>query len=138
MITLVCTLGIPGSGKTTWAKEFLKENPEWVRVNRDDIRDMFSENYKFSKSIEDIITKAQLAIISDLLKSGINVICDDTNLNPNTQKKFQELCSSIGVNYKIQDFRSVPLSVCIERDSKRKRPVGATVIGHFFAKYISK
>ena len=34
--------GIQGSGKTTWAKNWVKEDPEHrVRFNQDDIRNMF-------------------------------------------------------------------------------------------------
>ena len=38
---LILTRGIPGSGKSTWAKAWVAENPERrVRLNWDDMRNM--------------------------------------------------------------------------------------------------
>ena len=37
-------IGIPGSGKSTWSTEFVKENKDWVRINRDDFRFMFNSS----------------------------------------------------------------------------------------------
>lgn len=42
MPKLILCRGIQGSGKTTWAKQYCKEHPNTIRVNRDDIRQMFS------------------------------------------------------------------------------------------------
>ena len=38
MPKLILCRGIQGSGKTTWAKQYCKEHPNSIRVNRDDIR----------------------------------------------------------------------------------------------------
>ena len=39
---LIILQGIQGSGKTTWAKNWVKEDPKHrVRFNQDDIRNMF-------------------------------------------------------------------------------------------------
>ena len=42
MAKIILCRGIQGSGKTTWAKQYCKEHPNTIRVNRDDIRQMFS------------------------------------------------------------------------------------------------
>lgn len=38
MNKVIILYGPPASGKSTWAKEFIKEKTQWIRVNRDDIR----------------------------------------------------------------------------------------------------
>ena len=40
MPELLILVGIPGSGKSTFAKELVKTNNKYVRVNRDDMRQM--------------------------------------------------------------------------------------------------
>ena len=37
-LKLVILSGIPCSGKSTWAKQFIKGKTDWVIVNRDSIR----------------------------------------------------------------------------------------------------
>ena len=45
MNTLLILQGIPGSGKSTWARKFIKDKSKsWIIVNRDAIRDMLG-NY---------------------------------------------------------------------------------------------
>lgn len=43
MSKLIILQGIPGSGKTTYARQFCKDHDNYVRVNRDDIRNMLGE-----------------------------------------------------------------------------------------------
>ena len=37
---LLVLQGIPASGKSTYARELVKNSGAWVRVNRDDLRNM--------------------------------------------------------------------------------------------------
>lgn len=37
-LELIILRGLPGSGKTTWAKAFAQDEPWYHRVNRDDLR----------------------------------------------------------------------------------------------------
>ena len=47
MLKVTLCLGIPASGKSTWAKEEVRKNPEKVtRVNRDDLRAWQVNNVK--------------------------------------------------------------------------------------------
>ena len=76
MAKLIITRGLPGSGKTTWAKA----QPGTVRVNRDELRRMMHGGHTGEGWAERQITVAQRAQIEALLRAGVSVICDDTNL----------------------------------------------------------
>jgi len=78
---VILTRGIPASGKTTWAKEQVKNgNGKWKRVNKDDLRSMIDCG-QFSKDNEKIIEEIRDSIIKDCLNHNINIIIDDTNLS---------------------------------------------------------
>jgi len=43
--------GLPGSGKSTYAYAYVKQNPNTVRINKDDIRDILSKKNTHLTSI---------------------------------------------------------------------------------------
>ena len=52
MAKIVLCRGIQGSGKTTWAKQWVLEDPEHrVRFNNDDIRNMLLQVEPLAKDI---------------------------------------------------------------------------------------
>jgi predicted kinase len=55
-LEVLVLIGIPGSGKSTWAKDFVSNNSDWIRVNRDDFRDMLKTSQTCENKIEDMIT----------------------------------------------------------------------------------
>jgi len=132
---LLILKGLPGSGKTTWAREFVKTNKDWVRINRDDLRNMRGE-YWVPKQ-ERIITDWEDNCIRGSLRHGHNVILDATNLNQDRNKArvdglkagFPEL----KVEYK---FFNVPVEECIKRDLIRPNSVGEKVIWGMYNKYL--
>lgn len=140
MAKVILCRGIQGSGKTTWAKQYCREHPNTIRVNRDDIRQMFSQ--KWSKELEQIVIDTELRAINDALFEEMDVVVDDvSNLNRytvdriwNIVRKFQQIrsISDYGIIY--QDF-FIPLQDCIERDSKRPNPIGEEVIRKTYEKY---
>src|SRR3972149_11804038 len=107
--------GLPGSGKTTYALELLKQEPKkYLRVNKDEIRQMiFGE--RWTRVNEPLVLKIRDWIITEGLKSGLDVIVDDTNLNPFHLKSLQKKFGCIA-QIEVVDFTNVPLAVCIERD----------------------
>lgn len=132
--TLTLTKGLPGSGKSTWAKGQVTAGNA-VRVNRDDLRNMLHGG-KYSKKNEQQVTVTQFAAIDFILKSGQNVIVDDTNLNPNTEGRLREHFGN-RANIVIKDFTDVPIATCVERDSKREGNacVGPEVITRMYEQY---
>lgn len=131
-VKVIILRGIPASGKTTWAKEFIKTHSNYVRVNRDDIRNMLSPNW--SKELEKVVKDIQLDSINDSLSRGYNVIIDDTNTD---DEKVDKLKDSIRAwmqfsrDYDVlikERFFLIDLKFAIDRDSKRENPVGSSDI----------
>lgn len=58
---IICR-GIQGSGKSTWAKQWVKEDPNHrIRINQDDFRNMFGVYWlqdNSSNSIREKLTKS--------------------------------------------------------------------------------
>lgn len=82
MQKLIICRGLPASGKSTWAKKFVEDNPQWKRVNRDTLRSMVHGAGKFTREREAAIKIARDALVKTFLAADYNVIVDDTNLDP--------------------------------------------------------
>ncbi len=133
---LIMTRGLPGSGKTTWAKDLIDKNPgQYKRINKDDLRLMI-DNGKWSKNNEDYILGVRDAMATTALLNGYNVIIDDTNLPEKHELHLKALAAGVGAQFEIQDFTTVPLETCLDRDSKRQNRVGKKVIMDFYNKHL--
>ena len=115
----ILTKGVPGCGKSFWARQFLLDNPGWVRVCRDDIRNsMGGEDYKINNSNEKKVYAERDRQIEEALAKGQNIIIDETFVNPATRRDTEEFLEGRAtVEYK--DFTDVPLAVCLERNKQR-------------------
>ncbi|QNL30565.1 polynucleotide kinase [Gordonia phage SpeedDemon] len=131
MTTLTCMRGYPGSGKSTLARQMASKNHAVV-VGRDYLRQMLGGvDYSNDSEFEDRVTIAQKAQITALLKSGVDVIVDDTNLNSGYLKAFRDLARRAGAEFLVADVRT-DVDTCIARDFARfeqgGRYVGDAVI----------
>ena len=119
MKNLILTLGIPASGKTTWAKQHVTDaSTKTKRVNRDDLR-MMLDVEQFNPKNEDFITKVQHKIIDISLRSGFDVVVDDTNLNAKFRLALHKIADDIGDVIVLEKAFNTPLSTCLERNAKR-------------------
>jgi predicted kinase len=102
MIKVEMLVGIPGSGKSTYAKQIVAKDPSnWVRVNNDDLRAMMNGSV-WSADYEKMVTDARNYLIRDALKRGKNVIIDNLNLN---RRHFDDVCKiAKSVNADIQVY----------------------------------
>ena len=135
---LYCTVGIPGSGKSFWAQQVLKENPSWVGANRDTIRlAMFSEDNPWRPSKEKDVVQQERNIVETALSLGKTVVIHDTSLSNKTQNMWVNSADKYNANFIVKDFTDVPLATCIERDRLRqgKERVGEVVIQNMALRY---
>lgn len=141
MSHLFITRGLPGSGKTTYARHFLDNSRvgSVVRLNRDDLRKMMlPSGYKEPVYIaEELVTKVQQGQIVELLRGGVDVIIDDTNLRARSVRTLAQLALKAGASWSCVDFLDVPVEECIRRDAIRFSSVGEEVILRMYNKYLS-
>ena len=137
MLKIIITRGLPASGKTTYARQKLAENPNGIkRINRDDLRAMFDSG-EFSGDREKFVVAAQSALILLALEKGKHIVIDDCNLHPSNQARIEQLVKG-RAEIEIVDFTHVTPEECIERDRKRAHYVGEKVIRQMHAQFLFK
>lgn len=138
--TLLITRGLPASGKTTFAKQWVAEEPESrARCNRDDLRSMiYGDPPVFDYAREQVVTAAQHAAVRALLKRGVSVVADDTNLRLKYARAWADLAHEMGAEFEVAEFRT-DAAECVRRDAERiargERGVGEDVIRDMAARF---
>ena len=129
MAKLTMTKGLPASGKSTWSNEQVLAAPpgHLVRITKDQLRAMLHSGVH-SKGTESQIVLARDSLVSTFLKSGVDVIVDDTNLVPFHEQRLRAIAEKHQAEFHVQDFCHVPLEECIKRDAQRSASVGESVI----------
>lgn len=127
MAKLLMMRGLPGSGKTTKAKEIMREAGNFVRVNRDQLRPMLHGDAKWSGKKEKVTRHVQRAMVKDLLNNDYSVIIDDTNLRDADRERWGHVARECNAKFEIVDM-DTPYEVCVERDLMRENGVGIHVI----------
>jgi predicted kinase len=141
MKTLTMVKGLPGSGKTSWAKAQQTKNSNIVRVNKDDLRAMM-HNSIHSKGREQFVLQVRNLIIEKALGEGHHVIVDDTNFNPKHEEVLRELVKVHECKFEIHDMGvgfetdAEYLDHCIKNDLKRPNSVGEKVIRTMYNQYL--
>lgn len=139
---IVITIGLPGCGKTSWAKrQCVALHPGFHRVNRDDIRRELG--FKYDPRRENEVSIIQERRIREWLDKGHSVIVDDTHLDPHHIAGREKIAAEYSATVKTVSFMHVPVEECIRRDlsSERQRndqSVGKDVIETLYAKYWSR
>jgi predicted kinase len=142
MAELIITRGLPASGKSTWARKWVDEDPaDRARVNRDDLRFNLYGTARPTNRQEMAVGAAQQAAVRALLAAGRSVVVDDMHLRARYVSAWVELAAQAGAKLAVQDFTDVPVEECIRRDAERgargDRAVGAEVIQQLFDRFLA-
>ena len=134
---LVICRGLQASGKTTWARKWVAaDRANRVRVNRDDLRQMFDAGAYEKNITEGRILMARDALVRQALLRGLSVVCDDTNLSAKNVKDLAKIAHFLNKPWRVEDFTFVPPETCIERDGLRHASVGHHVILDTYNRYL--
>lgn len=130
----IMLVGLPGSGKSTYAKDFIKKHPNTVHLSSDAIRaELYGD--ESVQTDHNKVFRIMHQRVFDNLREGKDVIYDATNV---VRKKRVALLNQLpkGIWSEIHVVWQ-PLDVCIERDRNRARTVGKDVIEKFLYRWQS-
>lgn len=125
MRTVFILKGLPGCGKSTVAAKMIAKEPgRFIRINRDDLRQMAvgPGNNPHARDLEreEFVRGMKVELLRQAVQDGYDVILDDTHLVPMTVKKLHQACSALGDIKVIEKGINVPIDDCIARDAKRE------------------
>lgn len=129
MSNITLLIGIPGSGKTSKARELLAENPKLVYLNADSIRE---EQYGDENCQGDgnVVFGILFSRLRQAIEDGKDILVDNTSVRKAHRKKvLSMLHSNYDIYYKV--FLT-PLDVCLARNAARSRVVPPTVVKDFY------
>lgn len=121
MNKLFVLIGTPGSGKSTYAKNYLI-NENTVYVSRDEVRfSLLKEGEDYFSREKEVYREFIWRIYNAIQNEHKDVIADATHLNDKSRAK---LFSSLPLDFSkievIGIVMSTPLNVCLARNDTRK------------------
>lgn len=135
MPTLIICRGLQGSGKSTFAEEWIGEKPDQrSRVNRDLIRLNYF-NTAWNPEVENAVSLIEMETIQSIMVTSRDIISDNTNLADDRVLGYLRLADMLGYTVEFKDF-DVDVDEVIRRDSLREKPVGEAVIRSYRDKYM--
>lgn len=129
MSEIIFLRGIPSSGKSTWAKQYIKENPQFKRVSRDEIREQldFYSNVGNPKN-EKLVSEIEKENILSLLSKGFSVIIDITLCSNKYLNDYFKIFYNTGFDLKFEiKTLYTTLDECIKRNFARGQNGGRFV-----------
>jgi predicted kinase len=116
---IIVLKGLPGCGKSTYAKTLIEENPKAIRLNKDTLRDMLHFG-GFNPRNERYIVETEYQLAEKFLAKEMTVIIDDTNLNELHVAFYKTLTDEYGAEFELVEF-DTSLEDCIIRDIQRQK-----------------
>lgn len=125
MSKLIIMVGLPGSGKSTYATKYTTKDRTTL-VSTDEIRRELYGNPETQGNAQEVFNEAYRRI-EIALRAGDTVVFDATNLKARNRRylinKYRPIADTI-----IAEYINTPIDECIMRDELRSRTVGYEVI----------
>lgn len=121
---IIFLVGLSGSGKSTWATNYIQNNRDTYRINRDDVRRTIvgDLNTYWDRPdcfyIESMVSSISIQMLSIYTNKKFNIIIDNTNL---TFKEINSLLSLINQEFYDVEFVILdkPIRECKENVQRR-------------------
>lgn len=131
-VKLILLVGVPGSGKSTYAEGYMMRHLNTVYLSSDKIRKELWDDEATQGDNNEVFSLMQSRAI-DALNDGKNVVYDATNITRKDRSYIISLCPKF-----VQIEAHViwaPIETCIKRDAARERTVGKAVIDKMLKKF---
>jgi predicted kinase len=137
-IVLVC--GLPGSGKSHFARTYFLESGR-KRVNRKEIRRMLFEmthfgqtwsEKEFASNDEFLVKHVERKIVEHLLQAKERILVDNTNISREARKQYVTIAHQTGKSIGAI-FLDTPVMKCLERNRSRPDAIPERVISRLAA-----
>lgn len=120
MSTMICLSGMPGSGKTTWAVEFLKKHPDFLYFSPDSYYERINGD-ECDRTDTFEIWMAMFRDIHIAEKNFNNVLIDSDNLTYAQRNQWIEWFPYFDEHILL--FLEEDYNTCFDRVSKRRRTI---------------
>ena len=131
-IPLVVLVGIPGSGKSTWAKAYVAQHPDYCLVSTDQIRaSLYGDEAvqgDWRQVWRQVLTQWQRGIEQVQQGKLTGVLYDATNTRRRNRRQVIVTARTLGFNPITLVWFDVPLTVGLSRNRLRSRQVPPEVI----------
>lgn len=130
MQSFIMTVGLPASGKSTWARKYAEDHHNFVIVSSDEILASFGDINDQSHNTE--VFEEMQRRTNTALKNGESVIWDATNISSKRRTNIlKQLPRNIFI-YKVCILFLVPVQKCKELNQSRPRQVPEEVIDRMY------
>ena len=120
--SLVILCGLPGTGKSHFARELARRAP-FVWLNSDRTRKLLVDRPSYSRREHRRVFSAMHVLTRGYLRDGYSVVFDATNLNENVRRPLYASASEVGVEPLIIRF-TAPSELVRRRLTDRAKGVG--------------
>lgn len=130
--SLILLVGVPGSGKTDYAKKYIRKHPNTIHLSSDLIRKELWGDEATQGDNNEVFSLMQSRAV-EALNNGQSVVYDATNVTRKDRSYIIALCPKF---VKIEcHIIWAPIETCIERDAARERTVGKAVIDKMLKRF---
>lgn len=132
MARLILLIGLPGSGKSTFAKQLLAEDPQRQLISTDTIRSqIFGDEATQGSWLlvwREIQRQFQQAIVNSSCAAASKAIYDATNAQRRQRREVIALARTTGFTHITGLWLDTPIWLCLARNRRRVRKVPEDVI----------
>ncbi len=133
---LILTIGAQGSGKSTWAKKYVSENPDVLYLSTDEIRKELSGNMA-DQSMNGVIYGRIKSRTEAALRREQSVLIDATFIRKSWRKDNIALGRTLGAKLVAHVFKA-SRDTCVKRVQERAKNGGLNVPVDVIEKYIAQ
>ena len=133
--TLYITVGLPGSGKSTYAKEFIK-GKEIEYLNSDSLRAVYGKSEE-DQTVTPLVFGHIKRKVDEFLKDGKNVMVDATSVNRKERSDYISTAKKYGAKVVAIVFK-MDRQGLIDRNKKRGEQGGRVVPDWVIDKMLAK